>query len=183
MPAFFATWVVLVLWVGCAPQGEIVSPRHPSDRDARDRPHDDADTEHDVPPWWEDDDVVPDPERDVSGVPGPVPGLARLHASFFEPKCGACHIEGAVAAGGFSLRLDEALLERLLAPSSQAPALRRVEAGDPDASYLWHKVRGTHTEVGGAGGRMPLGQSALTDADVALLLRWIVAGAPLREEP
>jgi hypothetical protein len=60
--------------------------------------------------------------------------------------------------------------------------LDRIEPGNPDASYLVHKIQGTHTSatVGGSGGRMPVGctgASCLSDADVQLIRRWISAGA------
>src|SRR5690606_4155494 len=38
--------------------------------------------------------------------------------------------------------------------SFQLPAMPRIAPGNPEGSYLLHKLRGTHGQVGGSGGRM-----------------------------
>jgi hypothetical protein len=48
-----------------------------------------------------------------------------------------------------------------------------VTAGDADASYLIAKVEGTQA----AGSQMPLGASALDQADIDVIREWIDAGA------
>ena len=51
--------------------------------------------------------------------------------------------------------------------STQVPGMKRIAAGDRDASYLLHKLRGTHTTVGGFGERMPRnGPPYLSDSDI-----------------
>ncbi|MBZ5711918.1 hypothetical protein [Nannocystis pusilla] len=52
-----------------------------------------------------------------------------------------------------------------------------VEPGQPDESYLWHKIAGTHDEVGGKGKRMPP-SDLLLDRDLDLIEAWIAQGAP-----
>lgn len=65
-------------------------------------------------------------------------------------------------------------------PSQQVPGMDLVEPGDPDQSYLVHKVEGTHTGpgVGGCGGQMPLGGGSLDAWEITLIRDWITAGAP-----
>ncbi|MBW2264043.1 MAG: hypothetical protein JRG91_18935, partial [Deltaproteobacteria bacterium] len=53
----------------------------------------------------------------------------------------------------------------------------RIEPGSTADSYLWHKVIGTQSSVGGSGSTMPVGGS-LTPHELDLIERWIVAGAP-----
>jgi hypothetical protein len=56
-----------------------------------------------------------------------------------------------------------------------------VTVGDPNNSYLWRKLEGTHTDDdlmnSGGGSRMPLGTPALDDGTMALIEAWIVGGA------
>ncbi len=51
-----------------------------------------------------------------------------------------------------------------------------VEPGDPQGSYLWHKLAGTHTDVGGGGGRMP-SSSGLPESTLDIIEEWILEGA------
>ena len=74
---------------------------------------------------------------------------------------------------------DAAYDELVDVPAHQAPALDRIEPGDPDGSYVWRKIEGTHLEVGGHGDAMPPVPQPPLDEDVAEALRqWILAGAP-----
>lgn len=52
-----------------------------------------------------------------------------------------------------------------------------MEPGDPNNSYLYRKVAGTHRVVGGTGNRMPP-TSALSSAQIAMICTWITEGAP-----
>ena len=60
-------------------------------------------------------------------------------------------------------------------PSEQAP-LSRIAAGDLEGSYLWHKLQGTHLDVGGMGDPMPQ-VGMLSAEDEAAIEAWIVGGA------
>lgn len=64
------------------------------------------------------------------------------------------------------------------AGGEEAP-LRRVEPGDAEASYLIHKLEGTHLEppANGSGLRMPAEAPRLTAEFVARIRAWINAGA------
>ncbi|MGH1341466.1 MAG: hypothetical protein ACRBN8_07945 [Nannocystales bacterium] len=64
-------------------------------------------------------------------------------------------------------------------------AVPYVTPGDPQASYLWHKIAATHTlktnlggcGCGGAGNPMPSGGGTISDQDKAAILAWIEQGA------
>jgi len=56
--------------------------------------------------------------------------------------------------------------------------MMRVVPGDTGSSYLWHKLTGTHTKVGGSGGQMPLGYPALDAKTLGVIETWILEGAP-----
>jgi len=58
--------------------------------------------------------------------------------------------------------------------SIQVPALDRVEPGDPDNSYLIHKLEGTQS----VGTRMPQGGPFLDQATIDMIRQWIADGAP-----
>ena len=61
--------------------------------------------------------------------------------------------------------------------SSQVPTMDRVEPGDPDNSYLVHKIEGTAAGVGGMDTRMPLGMPVLSTTQINTIRAWITAGA------
>jgi len=66
----------------------------------------------------------------------------------------------------------------IVGQASTQTDLNYIEANDPDASYLWHKINGSQGDVGGAGGMMPLGQGMLSGGDIMTIESWINAGAP-----
>lgn len=98
--------------------------------------------------------------------------LASIQANVFTPICTSCH-SGAAAPLG--LRLDEGASFAMLvnAPSTEVPSLLRVAPGDPDSSYLIHKLEGTAQ----VGGRMPLNGPALPAETIAVIRQWIAEGA------
>jgi hypothetical protein len=53
----------------------------------------------------------------------------------------------------------------------------RVKPGDPQGSYLFRKLAGTHFEAGGNGERMPFQREALEPNDLEVFRRWIAEGA------
>lgn len=86
-----------------------------------------------------------------------------------------CHTPG---SGGLKMgTVDEAFMNLVGVPAQEAPGLSRIEPGDREASYLWHKINGTHVEVGGSGNQMPLGAPPLDPAIVDLIGQWIDDGA------
>ncbi len=101
-----------------------------------------------------------------------LPELASIQNAVFTPICTACH-SGAGAPLG--LRLDEGAAFAMLvnAPSVEVPTLRRVEPGNPGASYLIQKLEGTAA----VGGRMPLNGPPLPAATIQVIRQWIADGA------
>jgi hypothetical protein len=62
--------------------------------------------------------------------------------------------------------------------AAQLTTMRRITPGQPDNSYLIHKLQGTHLGVGGFGNRMPAGQPALSQTTINLIRTWVANGAP-----
>jgi hypothetical protein len=102
------------------------------------------------------------------------PTFSNIQANVFNPVCQACHI-GAFAPEG--LRLDAANSYNQLVgiPSSERPELFRVAPGNPDASYLIHKVEGGPDIVGVL---MPLNLPPLPQNTINAIRVWIAQGAP-----
>jgi hypothetical protein len=106
---------------------------------------------------------------------GPVTAdFQSIQDNVFTPICAQCHI-GASAPEG--LQLDAGHSYNLLVgvPSSEQPNLLRVKAGDPDDSYMVHKIEGA---PGIDGGQMPLGETPLPQATIDAIRQWISNGAP-----
>lgn len=90
-------------------------------------------------------------------------------APLFAEHCTVCHSGDSAPLG---LRLDS--LEGVLAGSENGPV---VVAGDPEASELVRRLRGTSEP------RMPLtGPPWLDEADIARIERWIAEGMPAGAE-
>ena len=106
---------------------------------------------------------------------GPVTAdFQSIQANIFTPICSKCHI-GASAPEG--LQLDAAHSYNLLVgvPSTEQPSLLRIKAGDPDNSYMVHKIEGL---PGITGGQMPLGETPLPQATINAIRQWVTNGAP-----
>ena len=92
--------------------------------------------------------------------------------SIFSNNCTTCH-----ATGGTFPALDGDLCTDVVDVNSfQSASSKLVVAGDSSASYLYHKIVGTHLEVGGSGSQMPIGGS-LSESDIDMLVSWIDEGA------
>jgi len=114
---------------------------------------------------------------DQNGQPIPIVPPAQsdfqeIQDTVFTPICTQCHI-GASAPQG--LRLDAANSYAMLVNvnSNEVPTLKRVNPGNPDQSYIVHKIQGNQA----VGGRMPLGQAQLPQDRIDLIRQWIAAGA------
>lgn len=127
-------------------------------------------------------------DEGLSTLTGPTPELAPTFASIqrdiFETTdrqgraaCVTCHTSvGRNPAAGMNLSHDTAYDQLVNVPSRAQPARTRVVPGDPDASYLVHKLAGT---TGISGNRMPAsGPPYLTDGQILVIRRWIAIGAP-----
>ncbi len=122
------------------------------------------------------DDAVSRIEGGTAAPPPPGgfgPNFSEIQANVFTPTCATstCHAGGAPAAG---LNLDSANSYTMLVgiQSSQDAGLMRVLAGDPDNSYLVHKLEGNAS----GGGIMPPA-GALDQATIDTIRQWITDGA------
>ena len=112
--------------------------------------------------------------RPVDSGPLPLaPTFASIQQNVFTPICTRCHAGAAAPVG---LRLDEASSYAMVvnAPSVEVPALRRIQPGDPDSSYLIQKIEGRAA----SGGRMPLNSPPLPPETIAVIRQWVMEGAP-----
>lgn len=127
-------------------------------------------------------------DEKLSQVAGPTPNLeptfSSVQSQIFETTdvagrqaCVACHTDvGRTPSGGLNLAHDVAYAQIVNVPSRGKPGAIRVIPGDPDNSYLVHKLEGTSDIVGR---RMPFsGPPFLTDGQILILKRWIATGAP-----
>jgi len=104
------------------------------------------------------------------------PTLDSIQARVFGAICVDCHVAG--GPGSFMpLNSADASFQNLVnQPSLEFVGLDRVEPGDPEASYLVHKIEG---RSGIVGDRMPPPpQSMLAADEIEAIREWILAGAP-----
>jgi hypothetical protein len=85
---------------------------------------------------------------------------------------------------GFLLDMSGSAYEAIVGvPSPQFWDMSIIEPGEPNASYLWHKISGTQASIGGSGLMMPkpragMQATVLTAEQLATIEQWILAGAP-----
>ncbi len=102
--------------------------------------------------------------------------LAQLQTNIFTPRCSGCHTGvGGTLPGVMNLTSTAATFTALVNVASiSEPAFRRVLPGDPNNSYIIHKLEGTQL----VGSRMPPGGPFLDQATINQVRAWINAGAP-----
>jgi hypothetical protein len=101
--------------------------------------------------------------------------LEEIQAQVFTPRCSLCHTGGGTELP-FTMNLSniQASFDHLVSvPSEQVPALLRVHPGNPDDSYMIHKLEGTHA----VGDRMPQGGPFLDEETIQGIRGWIAEGA------
>lgn len=139
---------------------------------------DDDDAEDDAPAdEGEDDNTDADADADAGSEEGGddeggEPSFATDVAPIIAASCG-CHT-GAAPSAGLDLN-DGAAYAALVGPDSSA-GIPFVTPGDSAASYLVNKIEGTQADVGGSGGRMPVG-GELASGDIDTIVAWVDAGA------
>lgn len=101
----------------------------------------------------------------------------------FDEHCvAACHEPG--GEWGALLDLSSSAYEAIVGvPSPQFFSMSIIEPGEPGASYLWHKLNGTQTSVGGSGIDMPKARTGMTatvlsQEQLDMIEQWILQGAP-----
>ena len=129
----------------------------------------------------DDDDATGDDDDSATGDDDDSTGTAAytfsdIYTNIVSTGC-SCHNGG--SSGGWTFAGSQANLYTawVNAPAGQA-SMDRVEPGDSLNSYVMHKLDGTHANVGGSGQQMPLGGTALSQADRDGIRAWIDAGAP-----
>ncbi len=101
--------------------------------------------------------------------------LKQLSDEIFTPNCtsSGCH-GGSFVAANMSL-VAERIADEIIGVTSTQSNLNRIEPGDPEASYLFKKVRGDRD----VNSQMPLNRSPLTPDQIEMIRAWITAGAPV----
>jgi hypothetical protein len=109
-------------------------------------------------------------------VAGALATLTSIQTDVFTPRCSGCHNGvGVTLPGAMDLTSVSASHAALVGVASvEVPSLQRVTAGDPNDSYLIHKLEGGPNIVGS---RMPFGGPPLPQATVDSIRDWIAAGA------
>ena len=126
-------------------------------------------------------------DESLATIAGPTPNLTPTFSSIqrdvFEaadssgrPSCSSCHNPngGAFRQVGLDLSTAGSYDSIVGVASREKPGVMRVAPGDPDNSYLLHKLEG-RTDI--IGGRMPNRGPFLSDGQLAIIKRWIELGA------
>ena len=127
-------------------------------------------------------------DENLSDLTGPTrnlqPTFSSIQSQIFEASdssgrsaCTTCHTNvGRNPSGGLNLTHDVAYAQLINAPTRPPVSKLRVAPGDPDNSYLIHKLDG-RSDINGR--RMPNnGPPYLTEGQVQVIRRWIEIGAP-----
>jgi hypothetical protein len=127
-------------------------------------------------------------DEKLSDLTGPTPGLeptfSSIQREIFDTTdssgrlaCTGCHTNvGRNPTGGLNLISGVSHASLVGVASTGKPGAVRVIAGDPENSYLIHKLEGS-SDI--AGTRMPRGNGPyLTEGQMMVLKRWIAIGAP-----
>jgi hypothetical protein len=128
-------------------------------------------------------------DEKLSSITGPTGDLAPSFSSIQRTiltasdssgraACNSCHTTagGRVPPAGMDLGAPNAHAQLVNVPSIAKPGAIRVIPGDPENSYLIHKLEG---RSGIVGQRMPRTTGPfLTDGQMLVIRRWIELGAP-----
>ena len=101
------------------------------------------------------------------------PTLSSIQTHVFTPSC-ASHHGPSFAEAGLDLSAGRSFANLVNVPSTQV-GLNLVTPGSAENSYLIHKMDG---RPGIVGRQMPIGQLPLSAEEIAVIARWIDAGAP-----
>lgn len=122
-----------------------------------------------------------DTSADSGGALGPQSHMADIQPIWDAYCVVACHEPGGQwASNDLSGNAYDVLVSQ---PSTQNSLMNYVEPGNPDASYLWHKMKMTQMSAGGSGLNMPKALDDATpvavvpQADLDKIEAWILQGA------
>lgn len=113
------------------------------------------------------------------GAPRPTVSLAQIQQEIFTPRCAHCHAAG--GSGPMPLTAPSTSYSSLVGVDptnslARQAGKKRVMPGDPSRSFLMDKITGDMEF--GEGDRMPQNDHPLSADQIALIRRWIQAGAP-----
>jgi hypothetical protein len=127
-------------------------------------------------------------DEKLSDLTGPTPNLEPTFSSIQQEifnttdasgrlACTGCHTNvGRNPSGGMNLVSGVSYASLVGTSSTGKPGAVRVIPGDPENSYIIHKLEGRSDIVGV---RMPRGNGPyLTDGQILVIKRWIANGAP-----
>ena len=127
-------------------------------------------------------------DESLSSLTGPTPELeptfSSIQSEIFDSTdssgrlaCVTCHnARGRAFTAGLDLTAGVSYASLVGVTSTERPPLQRVAPGDPNNSYMVHKLEGGPNIVGA---RMPRGTGPfLTDGQMVVIRRWIEIGAP-----
>ncbi len=109
----------------------------------------------------------------------PDPTYASINAKVFQPTCAVsnCHGKGGNDETELDLSGTKAYAAMVNVKSEQVTTMDLVKPGDPENSYLWHKINGTSGALGGDDAQMPDERPALDAETQAAIKTWIANGA------
>jgi hypothetical protein len=113
------------------------------------------------------------------GGPGNDVSFSAEIQPIFTANCAlsGCHT-GTSPAAGQNLSAGQAYSNIVNVASTTLPSMDRVEPGQPDQSFLVHKIQGTQGPLGSnMGARMPLNANPLSQTQIDLIRSWITQGA------
>jgi len=99
------------------------------------------------------------------------PNFSEIQAGLFTPDCASCH-GGANPSASLNLAAGSSYANLVGIASTQDAGIQRVNAGNPDMSYLIAKLEGTAA----TGDVMPP-SGMIAQADIDMVRQWITAGA------
>lgn len=102
--------------------------------------------------------------------------LAWIQDNIFTPSCAAfssCHMGTAASAEGLNLEAGMTEANVVNVDSAQVPAVKLIAPGDPDNSYLLHKLGRGEFPPGAQTTTMPLGNPVLCDEKIDAVVRWV----------
>ena len=95
--------------------------------------------------------------------------------AIFNLNCVICH-QGTRASGDLNLE-PNAAYHNIVNIDSMQSSMKLVSPSNSENSYLWHKLDGTHVDVGGSGVQMPYNSPPLTQHKLDMIRKWIDEGA------
>jgi hypothetical protein len=123
-----------------------------------------------------------EPADSGSGTPSDLSHATDIQPIWDEHCVTACHEPD--GEWGFLLDMSGDAYDNIVGVMApQLASMNHIEPGDPEASYIWHKINNTQAAAGGSGLQMPKAPTGgtatvLTQAQIDTIEAWITAGAP-----